>query len=163
VPRGKIVLVAAIGLAGAILAGCEASMPHAVSNAPEVDEFPEEELPFRVGSTQETTVRAIQDHLVQRGLPSVVTLRAPKTFIVTTYFQEPKNEADRRVRRTAIRLAVAPLQPTGSSACTSVAVVTLTKSRGIHEELWSRQESDTAFTSNAWPEIKALLSKRLCT
>lgn len=129
---------------------------------PGVDEFPQQELPFRVAGDNDTVLRGIQDYLVSQGLPSIVTVRAPRTFVVTTYIEEPRMPADRRVRRSAFRLGLSQTGANSASPCTSVAVVSLTKSRGIHEELWSIQESDTTFVSSAWPELKALLEKRMC-
>ena len=129
---------------------------------PNIDEFSQLELPFRVAGANDAVLREIQDYLASHRLPSIVTIRAPKTFVVTTYIQEPLKAEDRRIRRTAFRLALSSVSPTGSPLCTSVAVVALTKSRGIREEVWSVQDLDTTFESSAWPELKAALQKRPC-
>lgn len=146
------------GLVG-LLSGC-ANM--ALDSAPPgVDEFPQQELSFRVAGDNDTVLRKIQDYLADRSLPSIVTVRSPKTFVVTTYIEEPRNPGDRRIRRTAYRLALSPSQEEESS-CMSVSVVALTKSRGIHEEVWSVQEGDESFVSSAWPDLKKALEKEVC-
>ncbi len=129
---------------------------------PDVDAFPQEELSFQIAGDDGKVLRDIQDYLANRGWPAVVTVRAPKTFIVTTYVREPNKSSERRFRRTAFRLGLSQIRRTGTSPCTSVAVVSLTMSRGIHEELWSVQESDATFVSSAWPELKSLLEKEAC-
>ena len=144
-----------------VLFGC-APMGMISASAPNVDEFPTQELPFRVAGDKEAVLMEIQDYLVIRGLPSEVTIRAPKIFIVTTYIIEPHRVEDRRIRMTAFRFTLTKIQTNNTSPCTSVAVVSITKSRGIHEEIWSIQDSDTKYVSSAYPEIRDLLIKKGC-
>ena len=155
----QVRIVACLILAG-VLSGC-AGIPINVA-PPGIEEFPQGELPFRVVGDNEMVLQRIQDYLVSRGLPSVVTVRGRKTFVVTTYVEEPRRPEDRRLRRTAFRLALSQSWESSSALCTSVAVVSLTQSRGIREEAWSVQDTDTTFVSSIWPEMKALLEKKVC-
>lgn len=129
---------------------------------PSVDDFPEQELPFRFAGDNDVALKEIQTFLWDRGLPSIVTVRASKTFVVTTYIEEPQKSDDRRLRRTAFRLGLTPGAPSALASCTTISVVSLTKSRGVREEIWSTQDADTTFVSSAWPELKALLEKKAC-
>lgn len=152
-------LILGLALAG-VLSGCERLAVNVI--LPGIDEFPQQELPFRAAGDNDVVLRKIQDYLVSRGLPSVVTVRAPKTFVVTTYIQEPRKPEDRRLRRTAFRLALSQTKASTDVPCTSVAVVSLTKSRGIREEVWLVQDADTTYVSSGWPDLKALLEKEAC-
>ena len=143
-----------------VLSGC-ASVARNVS-LPSVDDFPEQELPFRFDGDNNAALKEIHDFLWGRGLPSIVTVREPKTFVVTTYIEEPKKPDDRRLRRTAFRMGLTSSTPSALASCTTISVVSLTKSRGIREEIWSTQDADTTFVSSAWPELKALLDKKAC-
>jgi hypothetical protein len=142
-----------------VLSGCATGIAFNYA-PPGVDEFPPQELPFRVAGDNDAVLRRIQDYIVSRGLPSVVTVRAPKTYVVTTYVEEPRKPEDRRFRRTAFRFALSPIQ--AAAPCTSAAVVALTKSRGVREEIWAVQDSDTTYISSVWPDIKAFLEKEPC-
>lgn len=146
-----------------ILSGCSLNgiREHQFS-APDIDDFPPHELPFRVHGDHDYALRDIQDYLSSRGLPSVVTIRAPKTYVVTTYIIEPRQTDDRRIRMTAFRLALSEMTGSYPAPCTSVAISSLTKSRGIREEVWSVQESDATYISSAWPELKTQLEMRAC-
>lgn len=148
--------------AAIMLTGCAGVTVKLNAQLPSIDEFPEQEVSFRINGNTDNVLRDIEDFLWQKGLPSIVTVRAPKTFIVTTYIQEPEEANARRVRRTAFRLALTAANPNDKTNCSTVSVVSITKSRGIREEVWSIQDTDMNFTSSKWPELKNLLEERAC-
>jgi hypothetical protein len=146
-----------VGLLAFILASCAG-----VSAPPGIDEFPDQEISFRVAGNNDAVLRDLQDYLANRGLPSSVTLRTPKIFIITTYIEEPGLEQDRRTRRTAFRFGLSSASGSLEPACTSVSTVSLTKSRGKREELWSVQDQDVTYVSSAWPDIRELFKGKAC-
>ena len=133
-----------------------------VSAPPGIDEFPDQEISFRVAGNNDSVLRSLQDYLANRGLPSSVTQRTPKIFVITAYIDEPSLEQDRRIRRTAFRFGLSSDSGSLESACTSVSAVWLTKSRGKREELWSVQDQDVTYASSAWPDIRELFKRRVC-
>lgn len=145
-----------------LLSGCAMMAPSSGVAPPAVDEFPQQELQFRTTGDVDTALRSVQDYLAMRRLASNATVRAPKIFVVTTYVDEPRADTDRRVRRTAFRIALSPLAVQGGLSCTALAIASLTKSRGIREESWSVQESDATFESSAWPELRKQIASQSC-
>jgi hypothetical protein len=160
--KGKDMRITILSLVFFMLSGCAISSTSNRGAPPAIDDFPSEEISFRVVGDNNTVLREIQDHLAVRGLPSIETVRVPKTFIVTTYIEEPSTKQDRRVRRTAFRFGLAKISDIAAPVCTSVSVVTLTKSRGMREELWSVQDQDVTYVSSAWPDLRNLFEKRAC-
>ncbi len=145
-----------------LLSGCSMTGPSSEVAPPKVDEFPQHEVQFRVLDDVDAALRSVQEYLAMRGLASIATVRAPKIFVITTYVDEPSRETDRRVRRTAFRIALSPLPNQSGQNCTALAVSTLTKSRGIKEEIWSVQESDMTFESSAWPDLRKQIASKAC-
>ena len=139
-------------------------MPTSGDKPPDIDDFPAQELVFRFRGDADASLKAIQNYLSERKLPSTPPMiRAPKVFVVTAYVVEPTMPTDRRVRRTAFRLTIAPeAQVAGQSACTTLSIASLTKSRGKFEELWSVQDPDKTYQSSAWPDLRGEISKREC-
>lgn len=145
------------GLLALILASCTM-----VSAPPGTDDFPDQEISFRVAGSDDAVLRYLQDYLANRNLPSSVTLRNPKIFVITTYIEESSLIQDRRIRRTAFRFGLTSMSGGAESACTFVSVTSLTKSRGKREELWSVQDGDLTYVSSDWRDISRLFKERAC-
>ena len=145
-----------------IFGGCAISPNPGGVTPPSVDDFPQQELSFRVRGDANKALQDVQDYLAVRGLPSTATVRSLKIFVVTTYLQEPTKPGDLRLRRTSFRVALTPIGPIDGKACTALSVVSLTKSRGVKEEVWSVQDSDITFASTAWPDLRKQIDSRSC-
>jgi hypothetical protein len=142
------------------LLGCGGTVSRARAPAP--DEFPPQELPFSLAGDGEAALRLIKAYLVDQDIPFVVTVREPRTFVVTAYRDEPPAPPDKRPRRTAIRFSIGDTGKAAAAPCTTVAITSLTISRGAQEDSWSTQSSDESYTSTAWPNMKSFLKKSLC-
>lgn len=143
-----------------VLAGCVISGP--VEKSPSFEEFGDSQLNFRVQGAPNEILAQVQDFLTRKKMPSTVTVRAPNTYVITSYIEEPHKIFEKRVRKTSFRIGISGADPGNSSRCTTVLVSTLTKSRGIHEELWSIQEADAQFESSALPQIQDAFLKKTC-
>ena len=143
-----------------VLVACAALPPN--MKPPPVDDFPKQELLFRISGDVQSVLQDAQDNLASRPLPSETTLRSPVTYLVTAFLHEPSTASDSRLRITAFRLGSSRLERPVTSPCTAVAVSSLTKSHGRHEEKLSVHTGDESFVSSKWPELKAILEKRPC-
>lgn len=144
-------------------AGC-AQMPSFQGAPPDADAFPNQELTYRVHGSVDATIQHIQDTLTRRNVRSTPPMkRSPSVFIISAYIYEPLTGAERRARRTAFRFTVIGMpESLSSSPCSTVAVASLTQSKGVFEEQWSIQESDKTFTSSAWPIMQQEFSTKEC-
>lgn len=142
-------------VAGCVIAG------H-VEKTPTFEEFGDSQLSYRVRGAPKDVVAQVEDFLTKRYMPSIVLIRSPNTYVITSYFEEPHEESDRRLRETAFRIGISGPDSVSQSDCTTVLVSVLTKSRGIHEEVWSVQEADSRFRSTALPQIKEAFLKEAC-
>jgi hypothetical protein len=147
-----------------LISGCM-GLPKSLDQGPGIDDFPKQELIYRVSGDVVKAVESIQSSLTRRKVPSTPPMiRAPSVFVVSAYVVEPKGNSDRRVRRTAFLFTVAPIAQgsAGGPACSTVAVASLTQSRGTFEERWSVQEEDKGFESLAWPVIYQEITAKEC-
>lgn len=146
-----------------MLSGCVA-LPanYQLAQQPSLDEFPDHEVVYVLNGKVDDLLQDIRELLSKQMLPSTVAIESPKTFILTTYIEEPKELKVQRVRRTAFRFALTEGVPSEKKNCSVVSVVSITKSRGMREEIWSIQSADLNFKSAQLPELKSFFEKRAC-
>ena len=146
-----------------LVVGC-ATAPSSQDPPPDITDFPKQELTYRVRGSVEEVVQDIQGALTRRNVRATPPmLRAPNVVVVSAYVTEPASAADRRIRRTAFRFTVALYSTSGSSGtCSTVAVSSLTQSKGNFEERWSVQESDKTFASGAWQTVQREITAKEC-
>lgn len=146
-----------------LVVGC-ATAPSSQDPPPDITDFPKQELTYRVRGSVDGVVQDIQDTLTRRNVRATPPmLRAPNVVVVSAYVTEPAGAADRRIRRTAFRFTITAMAASGSSGtCSTVAVASLTQSKGNFEERWSIQESDKTFASSAWQTVQREITAKEC-
>jgi hypothetical protein len=132
------------------------------ARAPNPDEFPPQELPFSLAGGGENALAAIKAYLVDQDLPFVVTVRGPRTYVVTGYKDEPPTPGDKRPRRTSFRFGINDTGGAATASCTAVAISSLTISKNLQEDAWTTQSSDESYVSTAWKDMKSFLRKSAC-
>jgi len=128
---------------------------------PEVVDFPEVGLDYRVAGTREDTRQATISFFTDKGIPYRQEIQEPHSYVITAYLAEPKTREDRRIRRTAYRVSMRESN-TANSQCVSASVTWLVESKGIRERTWRTVESDGAYTPTNLEEVKGLFIKRKC-
>ncbi len=158
--RGKSSGVLMSAAAALFLSGCFGAARNIPG--PPADQFAGQELKYSLAGTDEAALGSIQKYLARQDLPSELRPGPPRTYLVTSYIEEPSTTGARRVRRSAYRFGTGATAQAASGGCTDVVVASLTISRGIHEEAWSPQPADQSFESTAWPGLKEFLQRSAC-
>jgi len=141
-----------------LLASC--ATVYVSSRTPEVADFPDVSLDYRVTETRESTRQVTIGFFTDKGIPYRQEIQEPHTYVITAYLSEPKGREDRRVRRIAYRVSLREDAP--SSPCTYASVTWLVESKGIRERTWRTVESDGAYTPSSLEEVKGLFTERRC-
>ena len=130
------------------------------SRPPEVSDFPDVSLDYRVTGTREETRQVTINFLTDKGIPYRQEIQEPHTYVITAYLSEPQKGEDRRIRRTAYRVSLREDVP--NSLCTYASVTWLVESKGIRERTWRTVESDGGYSPSTLKEVKGLFSGRRC-
>lgn len=130
------------------------------TDMPPIDEFPKRELSFRSRGTQTSVRESLVSELSRRGMLHSTEIRAPNTYVITTYAPEPREAGAKRLQKTAFRFSVG--QPAVGETCVPLGVTWLTKSRGVREEAWSVQPDDLTSRPAAWPAIQTQITANAC-
>ena len=143
-----------------LLGGCATSGTYAPEGAPDVNRFPAEGLDYEVSdSVNDNRMRAIQ-FLSKKRVRYRQEIIEPYTYVLTVFVPEPRSGSDRRVRRTAFKLALTENKQKPS--CTNSSLTWIVESRGIREETWRVLKSDNEYTPSALEEITSLFTENNC-
>ncbi len=107
---------------------------------PEVGEFPEPRLKFRLGGNRELALAYVESLLREGRIPWANREDEPLLYVITWLIPEPRLQNESRDRRASVMLRLN--ENAGTHNCSDVALSWLRKSKGEHERTWRATDED---------------------